>query len=295
MISEAIFSYFSEELAEKVAAIPAPTPPQAGPPKKKKGMGISPLTVGAGVIGLGAVLKNPATAQKYLGRLKGLVTSPKDSFVRGMRTGASNIKQGPGASASAAKKQELFKEVLEGAQQGRKVSIEALENPQGLRASGWGSVGTSRSAKDSLKLDDKLQGRVDTALKRIKDGDDVDMSSLSKLYGDIQTAGQGLKTRKGLTYYLPGERALFPGLGVAGGAAGALPSEDADGRKRSVGERLVRGAAGAYLGAATAPLWYSRGMGLQKGLQAGAVPIAGGTLLMEGEGLAQKGIDKAFK
>jgi hypothetical protein len=113
-------------------------------------------------------------------------------------------------------------------------------------------------------MSDDLAKRVGAAQETLKGGGKVDEKVLASLYGEIQGAGKGLKMRKGITHYAPGERSLVAGAGTVGGAAGALETEDADGRKRGIAERLARGTVGAATGAMTAPLIMGRGAGLSK-------------------------------
>jgi hypothetical protein len=218
----------------------------------------------AGGIAALAALRNPAAAAKYMGSLKQVVTNPKAALTRGWREGATNITKGPGASGSASKRVGMYKKVLSDAQGGKLLSAKALD-PKSSRGSNWLSVGWSKGK--GLKMDKDLSGKVESTLVRLKAGKTVPEAELRGLYHRLQSVGgaQGLKMRKTLTHYMPGERALFPGLGMAGGVAGGAETHDAEtGRKRGIGERLARGAAGAYMGAALAPAFLGRGMGLGK-------------------------------
>lgn len=316
MISHSSLFFFSDEL-QKAAGMPTPAaaPQQTGPEKKNiltRHMGKSTLLAG-GIAGL-AALRNPAAAAKYMGQVKDIALRPGTALKRGWRSGATNIRSGHGAREAASKRVSLYKKTFDNAQGGRLHSVEALR-PGGTRGSGWLSAGQSTSKGErgrlgqflfgkrdptKLNLSPKLKAEVTAAQSALKAGKDVPEAHLAKLYGQIQSAGkaQGIGTKKSLTYYLPGERGLFAGMGVAGGAAGAMESEDPEtGRKRGVGERLARGAMGAYMGAALAPTFMGRGAGLSKAniftgkgntilSQKGILPIAASFPLMAGGAIA---------
>jgi hypothetical protein len=230
-----------------------------------------------------AALKNPAAAAKYFRTAGQLVTRPRESMIRGFREGAANLKPGQiGFEQSASKRTGLYRDVFNQAlSDGRLVSYEAL-NKAPTRGGGWLSMGAKKSAKDSLEISPRLRARLQTAADDIAAGKRVDPKLMENLYAQLQAAGasQNLAMKKGLTYYLPGERGMFVAPGLVGGVAGALPSEDETGRKRGLGERLARGAAGTYLGVATAPLMIGRGMGLEKGFQKLMLPMGVGAAAM---------------
>lgn len=273
--SPAEIFFFSDEI-QKAAGMPAP---QAQPqPEKKKNIitrNVGLGTLAATGLAAGLALKNPAAASKYLGNVKQMVTNPKAALQRGFRSGATGIKKGPGASEAASKRVSLYKDSLRSAlgsegQKGRLLQFRALDDinagKQTARTSGWLGVGAKRSAKGSLELSQGLRKRVEGTLSQLDAGKMVDEAQLAKLYQDIGAAGKGLKTTRGLTSFLPGERSVMFGMGGVGGAAGALESEDPEtGRKRGIGERLARGAVGATIGTMAAPLFMGRGAQLAKG------------------------------
>jgi hypothetical protein len=269
MMTTAEMLYFSAEI-QKIAGMQMP-PPQGTKPKKKniitRNIGLG--TLAAGGLTAALALKNPASAAKYLGQAKQMVTNPKVALQRGWRSGSSNVTKGPGASEATSKRVSLYKDVLNSAVGGQRQSIKSLDTlaagGSSARTSGWGSAGRSFSrGGQKLNMSDDLAKRVGAAQETLKGGGKVDEKVLASLYGEIQGAGKGLKMRKGITHYAPGERSLVAGAGTVGGAAGALETEDADGRKRGIAERLARGTVGAATGAMTAPLIMGRGAGLSK-------------------------------
>lgn len=295
--------------------MPAPQPQQPQEPKKKNlltrhaGKG---TLLATGIAGL-AALKNPAAAGKYLTKTKELVTKPVQSLKAGWREGASNIRSGPGAASAASKRVEHMKSVFRDAQGGTLRSVAALDNPNSLRGSGWFSMGP-RKAK-GLQLNKRLQRQVDATLQQLDAGKMVPEEQLAALYGKIQAAGkaQNLTPKAGLGTFLPGERSLMAGMGTVGGLAGGLQSEDPEtGRKRGVAERLARAGTGAFVGAATTPLMFGRGMGLSKAnlftgkgpsmlSQKAVLPIAASFPVMAAGGMATDVagsggalVDKAF-
>jgi hypothetical protein len=323
VISRSSLFFFSEEL-QKYAGMPEPQ--QAPQPEKKKNFvtkHIGKGTVALGALGAAAALKNPATAGKYLGQMKQMVTNPKAALQRGFRSGASNTQAGTaGASEAASKRIRMYKDVLESAKGGQLQSIKALESGgEGARASGWGSVGSAKSQGErgalsqfflgkgdpqKLKMSEGLKARVQDAQKTLaKPGGRIDEGVLKGLYTDIQAAGkaQGIRTKKGLTYYAPGERSVMMGLGGGLGGTAGLETHDAEtGRKRGIGERLARGTVGAAVGTMASPLFMGRGAGLSsksyltgnkakgfvQGLasQKGVVPLAGSTVALGAGGVA---------
>jgi hypothetical protein len=305
---------------QKLAGISAGMQPAAQEPKKKniitRNIGAGTL-IGTGIAGALA-LKNPTAAKGFAKGLKEIATKPVQSMKRGWREGASNIRSGLGAESSASKRVEHMKETFRSAGEGKFRSVSGLDAPDSLRGSGWLSMGVRQA--DGLKLDPALQKRVSAAREALDAGKRVPEEQLANLYGEIQAAGkaQGLKPRAGLDLsnpYLPGERAVETLGGVVGGAAGGMPAQDEDGKKRGIAERLTRAGVGAVLGASTAPFVMSgRGMGLskanvipglgkgpsflsQKGLlpAVAAVPIAAGTgIAADAAGSGASLVDKAF-
>ena len=302
-----------------------PAPEQAQQPEKKNFVTkhIGKGTVALGALGAAAALKNPATAAKYLGQMKQMVTNPKVALQRGFRSGASNTAAGTaGASEAASKRVRLYKDVLDSAKGGQLQSIEVLESGgKGARASGWGSVGRAKSQGErgaisqffrgkgdpqKLELSEALKNRIADAQNIMaKPGGRIDEKVLKGLYADIQAAGktQGIRTKKGLTYYAPGERSVMMGLGGGlGGTAGLETHDPETGRKRGIAERVARGTVGAAVGTMATPLFMGRGAGLSsksyltgekaKGLvqglasQKGIMPLAGATVALGGGAVA---------
>lgn len=309
-ISSVELFFFSSEI-QKLAAMPA----QPQQPEKKnlitKHMGTGTAVLGA--LGAAAALKNPAAAGKYLGYLKDTVMRPGVALKRGFRSGSSNVMKGPGASEAASKRVRLYKDVLSDAQQGNLQSIKSLDDiasgANTARARGFGSAGRKfskgifGSGEGQLKLSPDLKKRVDAAQQAMASGKKVDEKTLQGLYQEIQQAGSGLKMRKGLTYYAPGERSVMMGLGGGLGATAGLEETDPEtGRKRGIAERLARGTVGAAVGTMATPLFMGRGAGLSsksyltgrkaegllQGLasQKGLVPLAGSTVALGAGGVA---------
>lgn len=286
-------------------------------------MGMGTLALGA--LGTAAALKNPAAARKYLGYMKDTVMRPGAALKRGFRSGSSNVMkgQGPGASEAASKRGRLYRDVFQSAMEGNLQSVKALEDiasgANTLRARGWGSVGKQFSRKgQKLQLSPDLKKRVDAAQKAMAKGEKVDEKTLQGLYQEIQQAGKGLKMRKSVDYYAPGERTVSLGLGGGFGATAGLEAEDPEtGRKRGIAERIARGAVGAAVGTMATPLFTGRGAGLSSksyltgekatgfvtGLasQKGIVPLAGSTAVLGVGGIATDAagsggalVDRAF-
>lgn len=319
--------FFSAEI-QKEAGMPAPQN-QSQPEKKKnivsRHMGKGTLALGA--LGAAAAIRNPAAAGKYLGQLKDTVMRPGVALKRGFRSGSSNVMKGPGASEAASKRVRLYRDVLQSAQQGRLQSVRSLDDigsgANTMRARGFGSAGRQFSRKgQELKLSGDLKKRVDAAQSALAKGEKVDEKVLRGLYQEVQQAGKGLKMRKGVTYYAPGERASMMALGGGLGATAGLEAEDPEtGRKRGVAERIARGTVGAAVGTMATPLFMGRGaglakqnvftgktyapgsMGMLKGLttQKAILPIAGSTVALGAGGIATdvaggggQLVDKAF-
>ena len=309
-ISPTELFFFSSEI-HKLAAMPAP--PQQ--PKKKniitKHMGLGTAALGA--LGAAAALKNPAAAGKYLGQMKDLVARPGVALKRGFRSGSSNVMKGPGASEAASKRVRLYKDVLDSAQQGNLQSIKSLDDiaagANTARARGFGSAGRRHSqgffgrGEGQLKLSPDLKNRVDATQKALAKGEEVPEHVLRGLYKEVQQAGKGLKMRKDITYYAPGERTVMMGLGGGLGATAGLEDTDPEtGRKRGIAERIARGTVGAAVGTMATPLFMGRGAGLSsksyltgrkakgfvQGLasQKGVLPLAGSTVALGAGGVA---------
>ena len=267
--SPAEIFFFSDEI-QKAAGMPAP---QARPqPEKKKNIltrNVGLGTLAATGLAAGLALKNPATAGKYLSRAGEVFTKPGRALSRGFRSGSMNVAKGTaGGTEAAAKRVSQYQKVIGDAAEGRLRSVQALDDiaagTQSARARGFGSVGTRMGAAGELKLSDDLAKRVSEAQDAFKAGKPLDESVLQGLYKEIQQAGSGLKTSKGLGYYLPGERTAMLGLGGGFGASAGLQKEDPEtGRKRGIAERIARGTVGATTGMMLTPLY--------KGLGAGAL------------------------
>lgn len=304
MISRSSLFFFSEEL-QKYAGMPEPQ--QAPQPEKKKNFvtkHIGKGTLALGALGTAMALKNPAAASKYLGQMKQVVTNPKAALQRGFRSGASNTRAGTvGASEAASKRVRLYKDVLNDAQAGKLQSIKSLDTigagGTSARASGWGSAGRSFSrGGQELKMSADLTKRVGDMQAKLKAGEEVSEQALKGLYSEIQSAGKGLKMRKGMTYYAPGERGVMLGLGGGlGGTAGLETHDPETGRKRGIAERVARGTVGAAVGTMATPLFMGRGAGLSKSnlitgkgpsmlSQKTLLPLAGSTVALGAGGVA---------
>ena len=298
MISSGSLFFFSDEI-QKCAGMPAPQQAQQ-PEKKQSFLSRNKMTLGGTALAAGLVLKNPKAAAKYLGQMKQMVTNPKAALQRGWRSGSSNVAKGSaGASEAASKRVSLYKDVLRSAEQGKLQSIKSLDTigagGTSARASGWGSAGRSFSrGGQELKMSPDLTKRVGDMQAKLKAGEEVSEQALKGLYGEIQGAGKGLKMRKGLTHYAPGERTVMTGLGTGLGATAGLETHDAEtGRKRGVAERVARGTVGAATGTAMSSLFMGRGARLSsKNLftgnrgsllsQKGLLPIAASFPLLAG-------------
>lgn len=321
MMKTAKMFYFSDEL-QKLAGISA-AQPQPQQPKKKNAItrNVGLGTLAAGGLTAALALKNPASAAKYLGQAKQMVTNPKAALQRGFRSGASNTRAGTaGASEAASKRVGMYKQSLEGALgyspqaeaqalaagkeftrgTGKQVSYQALDKPTSLRASGWGSVGKATS-KGELTMSKELQEKAHNTLLALQKGERVPEAQIKELYTQIQGVGgkQGLEMKKSLGRFLPGERGAMLAMGAGGGAMGGMETHDPEtGRKRGVAERLARGTVGAATGAMVTPLFMGRGAGLSKKnlftgklpqgtlsgymTQKALMPLAGSTVAMGG-------------
>lgn len=349
MTPEALTACFVE--LEKLSALssllhskpsPPPKSPQVPSQEKEQGVGSKVVgsvkkNVGAGTLAAGGAaalltLKNPAAAAKYLKHGKELVTKPGKSIARGWRSGRTDITSGAGASDAASKRVGMYKDTFRDAGDGSLLQHDVLTkaDPGFLRRQNLMSVGERRA--HGLKLDKDLQARVDATRKSLDAGNRIPEKQLRALYDEIGQAGkaQKLTPGAGLGTYGPGERTLNVGLGTAGGAYEGLQSEDEDGRKRGIGERLARGAMGAGTGVAMGHMFLGRGTGLssknllpegvrkalpqkvfgnrvpltgersilsQKGLlpaATGGVLAAGGAVAADAAGGGGKMIDRAF-
>jgi hypothetical protein len=297
----------------------------------KRHAGVGTLAMGGLTAALAA--KNPQAAGKFFRHAKELVTKPGKSLARGWKSGRTDITSGAGASDAASKRVGMYKDTFRSAGDGRLLQHDVLtqKDPGFLRRQNI--LGVGERSKEGLKLNKALAQRVKETQGRLDAGERIPESQLRALYDEIGQAGsaQKLKPAAGLTTYMPGERSANVGLGTVGGVAGGLESHDPEtGRKRGVGERLARGAAGAGTAIGLGHMFMGRGTGMDAGnfipkslraklpktfrgnqipltgdrsmlSQKGLLPLAAGGVLAAGEGVAADAagaggqlVDRAF-
>jgi hypothetical protein len=258
-------------------------------PPKKKAPGIekyiNPLSLGGTALLAGGLLRSP-NAGKFLTAAKEVVTKPVTSIGRSMRAGANYV--GPGADefarqAAQSKRVEMMGETLRqanlGAQAGGKSQVTEFEaltgGPEGktlvqkLRKSGLLSAG--EKTYDNVNIGWLLSRRLNSLVREMDAasaaGRTVDYKKLEGAYNDLINAArrQGRPASRGISYYLPGERAIEVGAPVLTGATELATSEDPDtGEARSLSERIARGVAAGGITAATGALFAGRNLGLSK-------------------------------
>jgi hypothetical protein len=265
-------------------------PSEEKKPRQPKEPGISkyvnPVTLGGTALLAGGLARSP-NAGKFLRAAKEVFTKPVTSIGRSMRAGANYV--GPGADefarqAAQSKRVEMMGESLRGVQRDlsggrgntRVTAFKALEGgPTGattvdkLRKSGLLSAG--EQSYENVMVGRGLSKKVDSLAREMDAaaaaGREVDYAKIEKTYNELVRAAQNQRAvaRKGIGYYLPGERAIEVGAPVLTGVTEAATAEDPDtGRQRSLAERLARGAAAGGITAATGALFAGRNLGLSK-------------------------------
>lgn len=248
---------------------------------------VNPLSLAGGAILGAAVLRNPKGSQKLFEVAKDVVTSPIASMKRGLSAGASYV--GPGADAftqgaARSKRVELMSESLRDVNSalggaGGKASVSQFKvldeagdltsAQQQARRSGLLSAG--RETFDNVTIDSATARKVRKLIEDMDtagaSGQQIDYGKIRSVYDDLgrQARRQGSPGRKGMWYYGPGERAVELATPAIGFATGVADTEDPEtGKKRSLSERLARGAATAGISAATGHLFAGRNLGLSK-------------------------------
>jgi hypothetical protein len=271
---------------------------------------VTPLSVAGGALLGATVLRNPKGAKKLWDVTKEVVTKPVASIKRGLSSGASYA--APNADefaqgAARSKRVELMSESLRDVDtalrgSGGRASVaqfKALDETGNLastqqKARRMGLLSAGRETFNDVSVDSltarRLRGLVSEMDAAGASGKQVDYDKIRSLYDDLGRSArrQGTPGRKGLWYYGPGERSIEVATPALGFATGVSDAEDPEtGRKRSLGERLARGASTAGISAATGHLFAGRNLGLSKasllGGQArsgfspkGIIPLVGG-------------------
>lgn len=277
---------------ENQIQIPGTKSKEPGSPIMKH---VNPVSVGGAALLGGALLRNPRAAGKFLTTAKEVITKPVTSIGRSMRAGANYV--GPGADefargAAQSKRVGLMTEsirdlntalaqqasagkplvgqvdqfkVLEGGEQGLGTVSDKL------RRSGVLSAG--RQKFKNVEIDEETAKRVKSLVEELDSastaGRQVDYDKIRGLYDDLgrrareQVAAGKSQVSKGGWYYGFGERPIevaAPALSFAGAAS---EEEDPEtGRKRSIAERLARGATAGGVAAGTGALLAGRNLGL---------------------------------
>jgi hypothetical protein len=296
---------------------------------------VTPMSVAGGALLGATILRNPAGAKKLWDLSKQVVTNPITSIKRGLSAGATYA--GPKADAftrgaAQSKRVELmsetFRDLNESLQAARKAGqplrgtvsqFKALDETGNLntleqRARRAGLLSAGRQKFDNVAIDSSTAQRIENLVREMDEagaaGRQVDFNKIRRLYDDLGTqarnqvaSGAVQAPKKGLWYYGPGERTIELGTPVLGFATGAAEDTDPEtGQKRSIAERLARGATTAGISAATGHLFAGRNLGLSKtnlltgkGRSAfsakGIIPIAGGITV--GSTLENVGADVA--
>lgn len=248
---------------------------------------VTPLSVGGAALLGATVLRNPKGAKKLWDVTKEVVTKPVASIERGLSAGASYV--GPKADAftqgaARSKRVELMSESLRDVDSalrgvGGRASVaqfKALDEAGDLtsaqqKARRAGFLSAGRETFDNVSVDSSTARRIRNLVADLDaagaSGQQVDYSKIRSVYDEVgrQARSQRVPGKKGLWYYGPGERAIEVATPALGFATGAAETEDPEtGRKRSLSERLARGATTAGISAATGHLFAGRNLGLSK-------------------------------
>jgi hypothetical protein len=258
---------------------------------------VTPVSVGGAALLGAALLRKPSSAKKFLTTAKEIVTKPVTSIGRGLRSGASYV--GPGADdfareAAQSKRVELMSGSIRDLNQKLQANLAANERLIGqvdqfkaleggadgartvadrLRKSGFLSAG--RQKYRNVEFDRDTAQEINNLVRELdaagEAGRNVDYSKIEKLYNRLgetarqQVAAGTAKMNRGGFYYGPGERTLEVASPVLSATGAAAQEEDPEtGKKRSVAERLARGAVAGTLTAGTGALFAGRNLGLSK-------------------------------
>ena len=292
---------------EKRAALPPQEQTQAivaDGNKKKKGLSTGAKLVGLGgalALGLGTgklqlagkalknVMKNPTT-QKF---------DPIGAVGRGWRD--------MGNTAQSSKRIQTSRDIIGGLESG--VVRKAGQTSEGITGSLRKGGFISKNNQVIGNLDDAGKAAVQKSLQKdmphlFDKGGKLQLDKLSpeqlaaaeKRFLELAqkqnlgalTTGQQVTNTLGAV--LPGEKTLIGGLSAAGAAGELGTKQDADGRRRSVGERLLRAGTVGAAGVALNPLFGAAGGGLIPGL----IAFEGGNRVAGlGAGLAGRGVTAA--
>ena len=261
-------------LLEKRAALPSPQQTQAvtnkGAEERKKGFGTAAKVVGGtALLGLGLATGKVQQAGKMLKRVSKNPATGKFDPKHMVQKGWKDMGSGTGSYKRMETQADLMRQ---GVGKGHVFDYKGMDPTNKWRHSGWASKGKQYQGQ----LGDSARGRVQTEMQRahpemfnkgqfIDNIDDMDpnkFESAYKTYQDLmgkerqflQRGSEGKHLLSNIGMHVPGEKAVMTGLTGMGVAGELGTSQDADGRQRSIGERLIRAGGVGLAGVALNPL-----------------------------------------
>lgn len=270
-------------LLEKRAALPPTEQTQAlvaHGEKKKRGLGTgTKLLAGAGALALGLGTGKLQLAGKALKNVMKNPTTGKFDPIGAVGRGYKNM----GNTAESTKRIQTSKDIIGGLESG--VVRKAGQTSEGITGALRKRGILSKNNQVIGNLDDAGKAAVQKSLQKemphlFDNAGKLDLSKLSpqqlaaaeKRFLELAqkqnlgglTTGQKFTNMAGAV--LPGETALIGGLSAAGAAGELTTKQDADGRRRSLGERMLRAGTVGAAGIALNPLFGAAGGGLIPGM-----------------------------
>lgn len=271
-------------LLEKRAALPPAEQTQAlvaHGEKQKKGLGTgTKLLAGAGALALGLGTGKLQIAGKALKNVMKNPVSGKFDPIGAVGRGYKNM----GNTLESTKRQQTFRDILKGVETG--TVRKAGQTTEGLTGSARRMGLISKNNQVVGNLDDVGRAAVQKNLQKemphlfdpktgklsLEGLSPQQLEAAATKFNELAAAqGMGAVTtgQKAMNLagaVLPGETALIGGLSAAGAAGELATKQDADGRRRSIGERMLRAGTVGAAGIALNPLFGAAGGGLIPGM-----------------------------